>query len=31
MLRPTRFVVDATENNKEGGMATDVGSSQTSL
>ena len=28
-FRPTRFVVDATENSKEGGVAADISSSQT--
>ena len=31
MLRPTRFVIIATENSKEGGVAADVCSSQTGL
>ena len=31
MLCPTRLVVDATENSKEGGVAAEVGSSQTSF
>ena len=31
MLCPTKFVVDATENSKEGGVAADVCSSQTGL
>ena len=31
MLCPTRFVVDATENSKEGGVAAEVCSSQTGL
>ena len=31
MLCPMRFVVDATENSKEGGVAADVCSSQTGL
>ena len=29
MLCPTRFVIDATENSKEGGVAADISSSQT--
>ena len=31
MLCPTRFVVDATENSKEGGVVAEVYSSQTGL
>ena len=31
MLYPTRFVVDATENSKEGGVAAEVCNSQTRL
>ena len=31
MLYPTRFVVDATENSKEGGVAAEVCSSQAGL
>ena len=31
MLRPTRFVVDATENSNEGGVAAEMCSSQTGL
>ena len=31
MLCPTRFLIDATENNKDGGAAAEMCSSQTGL